>query len=97
MKTLALILALSFGALAVTPDVSAQTTYKVKRKGWSRKAKGATVGGVGGAAAGAVIGGGKGAVIGGAAGAAGGYLFGKRRDRKKGDYRRSVIKTKTVR
>ncbi len=50
---------------------------------------------MGGAAAGAVMGGGKGAVIGGAAGAAGGYVLGRRRDRKKGDKRPVKIKRET--
>ncbi|RYD51530.1 MAG: hypothetical protein EOP52_10160 [Sphingobacteriales bacterium] len=77
----------------VAPDTaSAQSRYKVKKKGWSKKAKGAAIGGVGGAVLGGVVGGTKGAVIGGAAGAGGGYLYGKRRTNRKGDNRATVIK-----
>lgn len=56
------------------------------KKGWSRKAKGAAIGGGSGAAAGAIIAGkgdrGKGAIIGGAAGAVGGALIGRKKDKK---------------
>jgi osmotically inducible lipoprotein OsmB len=65
----------------VTPsEVLAQTKTK---KGWSRKAKGAAIGGGAGAATGAAIGGGKGAIIGGVVGAAAGGVIGRRKDRKK--------------
>jgi uncharacterized protein YcfJ len=53
------------------------------RKGWSRKAKGAAIGGGAGAVTGAVIGGGKGALIGTAAGVVGGGLIGRNQDKKK--------------
>ena len=53
------------------------------RKGWSRKAKGAAIGGGAGAAAGALLGGGKGAVVGAAAGVVGGGLIGRNQDKKK--------------
>ncbi|MFD1469264.1 YMGG-like glycine zipper-containing protein [Hymenobacter caeli] len=52
-------------------------------KGWSRKAKGAAVGGGAGAVTGAVLGGGKGAAIGAAAGVVGGGLVGRNQDKKK--------------
>ena len=65
--------------LLVGPAVQAQTP----KKGWSNKAKGATIGAGAGAVTGAVIGGGKGALIGGAAGAVGGGLIGRNRDKKK--------------
>jgi uncharacterized protein YcfJ len=54
-----------------------------QKTGWSNRAKGAVIGGVGGAAAGAIISKKKvqGAVIGGAAGAAGGYIIGNEVDR----------------
>ncbi len=58
-----------------------------KKKGWSDAAKGAVIGAVGGAIAGAVINGknrGKGAVIGGVIGAAGGYIFGRKKDKQSG-------------
>ncbi|MGV3504878.1 MAG: glycine zipper 2TM domain-containing protein [Adhaeribacter sp.] len=66
----------------------AQTTTKeTPKKGVSRKAKGAVIGGVGGAAAGRVIagknGGTKGAIIGGVAGAAAGGAIGRKQDKKK--------------
>ncbi len=63
------------------------TTAPVKKKntGWSDAAKDATIGGVGGAVIGGVIGkGGKGAVIGGVLGGVGGYILGRKKDRKSG-------------
>ena len=61
------------------------TPAKKKNTGWSDAAKDATIGGVGGAVLGGVIGkGGKGAVIGGVIGAAGGYILGRKKDRKSG-------------
>lgn len=58
---------------------------KKKNTGWSDAAKDATIGGVGGAVLGGVVGkGGKGAVIGGVIGAAGGYILGRKKDRKTG-------------
>ena len=56
-----------------------------RRRGISKAAKGAIIGGVGGAVIGGVIGkNAKGAIIGGAAGAAGGYILGRSKDRKDG-------------
>lgn len=56
-----------------------------RKKGISKAAKGAIIGGVGGATVGAVIGkNGKGAVIGGVIGAAGGYIIGRKQDKKDG-------------
>lgn len=58
-----------------------------KKKGWSKSAKGAVIGGVGGAVAGAVINKrnrGVGAVIGGVLGAGAGYGIGKAKDKKDG-------------
>jgi len=64
---------------------TASTRTAPAKKGWSKAAKGAVIGGVGGAVAGAVIGkGGKGAIIGGVIGAAGGYIIGRSKDRKDG-------------
>lgn len=58
---------------------------KKKNTGWSDAAKDATIGGVGGAVLGGVIGkNGKGAVLGGVIGAAGGYILGRKKDRKSG-------------
>jgi len=64
----------------------AQTT---KKKGWSKSAKGAVIGGVVGAGAGAVINKknrAAGAVIGGILGAGGGYVIGRTMDKKDGRY-----------
>lgn len=61
------------------------TTASTQKKGMSKAAQGAIIGGVGGAVAGAVIGkSGKGAVIGGVVGAAGGYIIGRGKDKKSG-------------
>jgi len=54
-----------------------------KPKGWSRKAKGAAIGGGGGAVIGGLLGGGKGALIGAGAGVVGGGLVGRKQDKKK--------------
>jgi hypothetical protein len=65
--------------LAGTDEASAQTTK-------SRARKNVAIGAGAGAVTGAVVSKkrGKGAVIGGVAGAAGGYLWGKHQDKKKG-------------
>ena len=64
---------------------SSTSTTSTQKKGISKAAKGAIIGGVGGAAAGAVIGkNAKGAVIGGVVGAAGGYIIGRSKDKKSG-------------
>ena len=62
------------------------TTQPVRRRGWSKAAKGAVIGGVGGAVAGAIIDKkhGQGAVIGGVVGAAGGYIIGRGKDKRDG-------------
>ncbi|MEJ7625918.1 MAG: glycine zipper domain-containing protein [Ferruginibacter sp.] len=61
------------------------TTTPARKEGWSKAAKGATIGGVAGAAAGAVITkSAKGAVIGGVIGAGGGYIIGRKKDRQSG-------------
>jgi hypothetical protein len=60
-----------------------------QKKGWSKAAKGAVIGGVGGAAAGAVINKknrAAGAVIGGVLGAGAGYGIGRSKDKKDGRY-----------
>ncbi len=64
-------------SVAVTPEVA-------KKKGWSKAAQGAAIGGVTGAIGGAVISKkkGLGAVVGGVVGAAGGYIIGKGMDKK---------------
>jgi hypothetical protein len=68
---------------------SSNTAQASQKKGWSKAAKGAVIGGVGGAAAGAVINKKNralGAVIGGVIGAAGGYGIGRGMDKKDGRF-----------
>ena len=69
-----------------TSNSGTGTTQPVRKKGWSKAAKGAVIGGVGGAVAGAIIDKkhGQGAVIGGVVGAAGGYIIGRGKDKKDG-------------
>jgi len=60
-----------------------------KKKGWSKAAKYAVIGGAGGAVTGAIINKKdrvKGAVIGGVVLGAGGYIFGRSQDKKDGRY-----------
>jgi major membrane immunogen (membrane-anchored lipoprotein) len=65
---------------------SSSTQQSSKKKGWSKAAQGAVIGGVGGAIGGAIISKNKGtgAAIGGAVGAAGGYIIGRDKDKKDG-------------
>jgi hypothetical protein len=65
------------GTVASVPEVA-------KKKGWSKAAQGAAIGGVGGAIGGAIISKkkGLGAIVGGVVGAAGGYIIGKNMDKK---------------
>lgn len=66
------------GSVATTPQVE-------KKKGWSKAAQGAAIGGVTGAIGGAIISKKKGlgaVVVGGVVGAAGGYIIGKGMDKK---------------
>jgi len=68
---------------------SGEVAQASEKKGWSKAAKGAVIGGVTGAAAGAVINKknrGVGAVIGGVIGAGGGYVLGRGMDKKDGRY-----------
>jgi len=75
----------SSGGGSSSQGSTASTTTAPQKKGISKAAKGAIIGGVGGAVAGAVIGkSGKGAAIGGVVGAAGGYIIGRSKDRKDG-------------
>jgi hypothetical protein len=72
------------GNTASTSSGTGQTT--TQKKGWSKAAKGAVIGGAAGAVTGAVISKkkGKGAIIGGVVGAAGGYILGRSKDKKDG-------------
>jgi hypothetical protein len=71
------------GDIAGTSSTPAEVPAK-KEGGWSKAAKGGAIGGASGAVIGAVISKNKtkGAVIGGIVGAAGGYIFGKKQDKK---------------
>ncbi len=62
------------------------TPATAQKKGWSKAAQGAVIGGVGGAVGGAIISKkkGTGAAIGAAVGAAGGYIIGRQKDKKDG-------------
>ncbi len=66
---------------------SGQNNTVYRKRGWSKAAKGAVIGGVGGAVVGGVIKGGKGAVVGGVVGAAGGYIIGRSKDKRDGRVR----------
>jgi outer membrane lipoprotein SlyB len=57
-----------------------------QKKGWSKAAKGAVIGGAGGAVVGAAVSNkrGKGAIIGGVVGAGTGYIIGRSKDKKDG-------------
>ncbi len=73
------------GSGSSSSSSNGSTVRNTQKKGISKAAKGAIIGGVGGAAAGAVIGkNAKGAVIGGVVGAAGGYIIGRNKDKKDG-------------
>lgn len=87
MKNIRLYFAVAAAMLFLGNNAAlAQSDTQPQKKGWSKKAKGAAIGGGSGAAAGAIIAGkgdrGKGAVIGGAAGAVGGALIGRKKDKK---------------
>lgn len=62
------------------------TTQGTEKKGWSKAAQGAVIGGAVGAVGGAIVSKkkGTGAIIGAAAGAAGGYIIGRNKDKKDG-------------
>lgn len=61
-------------------------TTTTQKRGWSKAAKGAVIGGASGAVVGAVVSKkkGKGAAIGGVVGAAGGYILGRSKDKRDG-------------
>jgi hypothetical protein len=75
------------GSSATTSKNESSTSTKATRKkGWSKGAQGAVIGGAAGAVGGAIISKkkGVGAAIGGAVGAAGGYIIGHEQDKKDG-------------
>ena len=65
---------------------STSATQSTDKKGWSKAAQGAVIGGATGAVGGAIISKkkGTGAAIGAAVGAAGGYIIGREKDKKDG-------------
>lgn len=71
------------GTVSNSGSTAPQTT---KKKGWSKAAQGAVIGGAAGAVGGAIISKNKGtgAIIGAAAGATGGYIIGRSKDKKDG-------------
>jgi osmotically inducible lipoprotein OsmB len=90
MKNIKLYLTILFALFLLTGNqAQAQNTKQTEpqKKGWSKKAKGAVIGGATGAAAGRVVagkhGGTRGAIVGGAAGAAAGGAIGRKKDREK--------------
>jgi hypothetical protein len=69
--------------------MNSESSNAAKKKGWSKAAKGAVIGGVVGAGTGAVVNKKNravGAVIGGVLGAGGGYVIGRGMDKKDGRY-----------
>lgn len=72
------------GSGTVSANDRVQDASTVQKKGMSKAAQGAIIGGAAGAVGGAIIAKkkGVGAVIGGIAGAAGGYIIGKNKDKK---------------
>lgn len=70
-------------------SMSSTSSNAAKKRGWSKAAKGAVIGGVGGAAVGAVINKKNralGAVVGGVIGGGGGYVIGRQMDKRDGRY-----------
>jgi len=69
----------------VSNSGTSTSTHATHKKGWSKAAKGAVIGGAAGAVGGAIISHkGTGAAIGAAVGAAGGYIIGRDKDKKDG-------------
>jgi uncharacterized membrane protein YsdA (DUF1294 family) len=100
MKKFLWVLAIVFTLTVLVGDYASaqQTQTKQKtRTGWSKKKKGAVIGGAAGAATGVAVSknDSKGAIIGGAVGAGAGYLYGRHKD-KKNPTKKTVHKTKTV-
>ena len=69
-----------------TSGSSTSSSQGTQKKGWSKAAQGAVIGGAAGAVGGAIISKhkGTGAAIGAAVGAAGGYIIGRNKDKKDG-------------
>ncbi|MCW3086990.1 MAG: hypothetical protein JWQ78_376 [Sediminibacterium sp.] len=73
-----------FGFSMLTGDFGYDAQSQTVKRKWSKRKKGAVIGGVAGAATGAIISKkkGKGALIGGVVGAGGGYLYGRHKEKK---------------
>lgn len=82
MKTFKIYLTMVLAFFMLSTTISTVQAQDKPKKTWSKKAKGAAIGGGAGVVGGAVVGGTKGAIIGGAAGAAAGGLLGRRKDKK---------------
>ncbi|TGE21042.1 YMGG-like glycine zipper-containing protein [Hymenobacter metallicola] len=83
MKTFKIYMVMLLAFFMLSTTVNTAQAQDAPKKGWSKKAKGAAIGGGAGVVGGAVVGGTKGAIIGGVAGAAAGGLIGRKKDRKK--------------
>ena len=99
MKKLLCVVGIAFGLMTVSgafENANAQTVTHETKVGWSKKKKGAVIGGAVGAATGAIVSKKrvKGAVIGGAVGAGAGYLYGRHKQKK--DPSRKVVYKTTV-
>ena len=97
MKKFFYVISMAFSLTIISGTFSkalAQTVTHETKTGWSKKKKGAVIGGAAGAATGAIVSKkrGKGAIIGGAVGAGAGYLYGRHKD-KKNPTRKTVYKT----
>ncbi|WP_460613993.1 MULTISPECIES: OmpA family protein [Hymenobacter] len=98
MKNLRSLFVLMLAVLLLGSSYAEAQTTTTTKKPWSKTAKGAVIGGLGGAAGGAVLGrviGGKsgtakGAIIGAAVGGAGGALIGRRMDKQAAELRKEM-------
>ncbi|GGG31407.1 OmpA family protein [Hymenobacter glacieicola] len=105
MKNLRSLFALLLAVLLLGSSYAEAQTTTTAKKPWSKTAKGAVIGGLGGAAGGAVLGrviGGKsgtakGAIIGAAVGGAGGALIGRRMDKQAAELQKEMAGAKVER
>ncbi|SHK39238.1 OmpA family protein [Hymenobacter psychrotolerans] len=105
MKNLRSLFTLMMAVLLFGTSTQAQDAGTTTKKPWSKTAKGAVIGGLGGAAGGAVLGrviGGKsgtakGAIIGAAVGGAGGALIGRRMDKQAAELKKEMAGAKVER
>jgi len=76
----------SSGTVSNSGSANTSTPTTTEKKGWSKAAQGAVIGGAAGAVGGAIISKkkGTGAAVGAAVGAAGGYIIGRQKDKKDG-------------